>query len=110
MQYGFRQNHSVDMALVNIQDLITEAIDANKYSIDVFLDFAKIFDTVDHSILLKTMSIYGIRGIPLDWFSNYLSERCQQVQCNGVLSMFKTIKYFLYTLMTCLMLQIYITC
>ena len=39
------------------------------------------------------MSIYGIRGIPLDWFSNYLSERCQQVQCNGVLSMFKPIKY-----------------
>ncbi len=93
MQYGFRQNHSVDMALVNIQDLITEAIDANKYSIGVFLDLAKAFDTVDHSILLKKMSIYGIRGIPLDWFSNYLSERCQQVQCNGVLSMFKSIKY-----------------
>src|SRR6218665_97231 len=39
------------------------------------------------------MSIYGIRGIPLDWFSNYLSERCQQVQCNGALSMFKPVKY-----------------
>ena len=41
-------------------------------------------------ILLIKMSIYGIRGITLDWFSNYLSERCQ---CNGVLSMFKPIKY-----------------
>jgi len=41
------------MALVNIQDLITEAIDANKYSVGVFLDFAKAFDTVDHTLLLK---------------------------------------------------------
>src|SRR6218665_3528470 len=67
MQYGFRQNYSVDMALVNIQDLITKAIDSNQYAAGVFLDFAKAFDTVDHSILLKKMSIYGIRGVALLW-------------------------------------------
>src|SRR6218665_1597411 len=61
MQYGFRQKYSVDMALVNIQDLITKAIDSNQYAAGVFLDLAKAFDTVDHSILLKKMSIYGIR-------------------------------------------------
>src|SRR6218665_787429 len=41
MQYGFRQNHSVDMALVNIQDLVTKAIDSNQYAAGVFLDLAK---------------------------------------------------------------------
>jgi len=53
MQQGFRQNYSVDMALVNIQDLITTAIDTNQYAAGVFLDLAKAFDTVDHRILLK---------------------------------------------------------
>lgn len=33
MQYGFRKNYSVDLAMVMIQDLIIEAIDSNKYAI-----------------------------------------------------------------------------
>src|SRR6218665_2208514 len=78
MQYGFRQNYSVDMALVNIQDLITKAIDSNQYAAGVFLDFAKAFDTVDHSILCKNMSIYEIRGVALLWFTDYLLGRTQQ--------------------------------
>jgi len=91
MQYGFRQNSSVDMALVNIQDIITKSTDSNQYAAVVFLDLAKAFDTVDHSILLK-MSIYGIRGVALLWFTDYLSGRTQQVQCNGALSSFRYIK------------------
>ena len=47
------------------KDLITKAIDSNQYAAGVFLDLAKAFDTVDHSILLKKMSIYGIRGVAL---------------------------------------------
>ena len=61
MQYDFRRNHSVDMALVNIQDLLTTVIDTSKLSIGVFLELAKAFDTVNHDTLLKTLSIYGIR-------------------------------------------------
>src|SRR6218665_784014 len=72
-QYGFRKNYSVDMALVNIQDLITKAIDSNQYAAGVFLDLAKAFDTMDHSILFKKISIYGIRGVALLWFTDYLS-------------------------------------
>ena len=82
--FGFRPGHSVDLALINIQELITTAIDTNKFSVGIFLDLAKACDTVDHKILLKKLSIYGIRGIPLLWFEDYLSDRLQQVQCNGV--------------------------
>ena len=52
-QFGFRPGHSVDLALINIQELITTAIDTNKFSVGIFLDLAKAFDTVDHKILLK---------------------------------------------------------
>jgi len=42
----------LSMALMNLQDKITEAIDKNEYSLGIFIDLAKAFDTVDHKILL----------------------------------------------------------
>ena len=52
-QYGFQQGHSTFMALLDMEEKISKAIDNNEYSIGIFIDLAKAFDTVDHSILLK---------------------------------------------------------
>ena len=92
-QHGFRAGHSTSMSLINIQEKITQAIENNEFSIGIFLDLAKAFDTVDHKILLSKLEIYGIRGTPLKWFTSYLSQRQQQVKCNGMLSTLKFIKY-----------------
>ena len=49
------------------------------------MDFAKAFDTVNHSILLKKLENYGIRGIPLVWYTSYLSTRYQTVKINNTI-------------------------
>src|ERR1043165_844051 len=85
-QHGFRSGHSTAMAILNMQDKITQAIDNNEYSIGVFLDLTKAFDTVNHNILLTKLERYGVRGIALSWFKDYLSFRYQQVKCNNKLS------------------------
>ena len=59
---------------------ILQAIDNNEYTIGVFLDLAKAFDTVNHEILLRKLEHYGIRGIALEWFKNYLTNRKQIVK------------------------------
>jgi len=41
------------MAVLEMTDKISEAIDNNYFSIGVFIDLSKAFDTLDHNILFK---------------------------------------------------------
>jgi hypothetical protein len=83
-QYGFRTNHDTCMAVTEMVEKISNAIDTNCFAIGVFIDLSKAFDTLDHAILLKKLEHYGIRGIPLAWFQSYLTNRYQYVDYYGV--------------------------
>ena len=85
-QYGFRNKHSTNHALIQITEEIREAIDNNKFACGVFIDLQKAFDTVNHNILLGKLQQYGIRGSTLKWFQTYLQNRTQFVIVNGTQS------------------------
>ena len=48
----------------------------------IFLDFSKAFDVVNHSLLLKKLSIYLPNSNCINFFKSYLTERCQYVYTN----------------------------
>ena len=54
--------------------------------LNFFLDLKKVFDTVDHKILLRKLECYGVRGSCYNWFKSYLSDRKQRVEVCDMLS------------------------
>ena len=50
IQFGFRKAHSTAMALISVYDQILKALQNESYSIGVYLDFSKAFDTINHDI------------------------------------------------------------
>ena len=74
-QYGFRKNHSCEHAVSEVVSEILKNNEHNKYTIGMFLDLSKAFDTLNHKLVLQKMEKYGIRGVALDWFESYLVNR-----------------------------------
>jgi hypothetical protein len=82
-QYGFRKGHSTINAVSKFTYDTLHALDSGNYNLSVFLDLSKAFDTINHSLLCKKLSHYGIRGVALGWFRSYLTERKQYVSYKG---------------------------
>ena len=61
-QYGFRQNHSVTRALLDVTALTYDSIRNKYYTALLLIDLRKAFDTVSPKSLLHKLQYYGIRG------------------------------------------------
>lgn len=85
-QFGFRSRSSTTLAVFNlIKDLLPSFHDKT-YSICLFLDLKKAFDTVDNKILMEKSQHYGLRGNVHSLINSYLSNRDQLVECNHLKS------------------------
>ena len=56
------------------------------FTLFVYLDLQKAFDTVNHDILLHKLYNYGVCGVVHDWFRNYLTNRQQFICVAGIQS------------------------
>ena len=83
-QYGFRKKRSTLHALINAMENVCQSVDSKQHTLGIFVDFSKAFDVLNHSILLRKLSHYGIRGKILELLTSYLTERQQYVSYGGI--------------------------
>ena len=53
-QYGFCENHSMQIAIINIINVIQNNMDQKFFPCGIFLDLKKTFDTFDLDLASKT--------------------------------------------------------
>ena len=91
-QYGFRKMHSTVSALLDSTDSWYVNMDRKMFNLVVLLDLKKAFDTIDHSILLSKLELYGITGNSLSMIRSYLSGRNKKCQLSDKMSTARCIK------------------
>ena len=91
-QYGFQKVKSTEHAILDLQSKIINSLENGEIPCSIFLDFAKAFDTVNHSILLQKLNHSGIRGKTFEWFQSYLKDRKQCVSLKDTESTYLCMK------------------
>jgi len=81
-QYGFRRVLSTELAINDLQNFLMQNIDKGLVTCSIFLDLARVFDTVNHDILHKLDIQYGIKGLPLSLLKSYLENRSHYAVIN----------------------------
>ncbi len=82
-QSGLRRGPSTKTALLSVTEALQIAKADSKSSVLILLDLSAAFDTVNHQILLSTLSSLDITGIPLCWFESDLTGRSFRVAWGG---------------------------
>jgi len=62
------------------------ALDNNSYVRVVFIDYAKAFDHVDHSIIIKKLNTMGLSHVLVRWLCSFLYDRLQRVKLSEIVS------------------------
>ncbi|RWS20007.1 uncharacterized protein B4U80_10763 [Leptotrombidium deliense] len=81
-QFGFRPSHNTEAACLSIQNYAAMALEANQFCCLVSIDFSKAFDTIDRQLLLDKLFQLGISNTLHKWFTSYLINRKQFIQCD----------------------------
>ena len=85
----FRSLHSTLTALLEATDAWSVNIDNGLLNGVVFIDLTKAFDTIDHKIILRKMSYFGVDQAAIKCV--VLSGRTQRCSVNGKLSTARTL-------------------
>ena len=62
-QFGFQKGHSPEHAILDLVEKINKSFEKNEFTLGVFIDLSKAFNTVNHQILLKTLEYTVLLGI-----------------------------------------------
>ena len=60
-QLGFQTSHSTEHAILLFVNQLYQSLDKSKFTLGIFIDLNKAFDTMDHKILTKKLELCWIK-------------------------------------------------
>jgi len=76
-QFGFRPKLSTVTALAHFTNNILQSLDRGSFTGAVFLDLSKVFNTVNHVLLVEKLKTIAASSQVVKWFASYLASRYQ---------------------------------
>ena len=85
-QFGFRKNKNTSQCTISLISNILPSFQNKNYSITVFIDNSKAFDTVEPDLLMEKLSRYGVRGVSHNLIKSYIQDREHYIFVNDTFS------------------------
>ena len=86
----FYQKQSCHTALTELIDTWLSEVNINKLCGALFIDFAQAFDVINHDLLLRKLTLYGLSANTLSLICSFLNSRLRKVSLKDNQSDFKT--------------------
>ena len=75
-QFGFCSHVGTQDAIKKFFNFEANKLDKHENFSAIYLDVAKVFDSINHDVLLNKLYCYGFRGVGHQWFSSYIKNAC----------------------------------
>ena len=79
---GFLENHACCAALLKMTEDWRRSLDNRESAMAVAVDLSKVFDSINHKLLLAKFKAYGLSQSAMSLMSSYLLGRKQRVVCS----------------------------
>ena len=86
---GFCKNHNTRHSLLKTLKLWKEALDNGKSVGAIFMDLSRVFDTLNHDLLIPKLEAYGFSENSLNYIESYLCNCLARANVNNNFSLWK---------------------
>ena len=92
-QFGFLKGDSAQQCLLVMIEKFKESIDKGHKFGALLTEVSKVFDCIDHKILIAKLYSYGISLSSINLLSSYLNNRIKRIKINDCFSLGHEIEY-----------------
>ena len=82
-QFGFLKRKSSNDTVISLTESVNSLLEENETVVSIFLDLAKVFNSISHKIFLEKTTKYGFSTESIAMLESFLSNRKQCVK-NGI--------------------------